>query len=379
VLDEKKMAVAFFIFYFITVYFSCAKAENHTLSIGARAFVLMDATTGRILLEKNSKDKMAMASTTKIMTALVALENGDLYSQVKVSPKAASVGGSSFYLKPSEILSLENMLYGLLLPSGNDAAVAIAEHIGGSEENFVKMMNQKALELGALNTHFANPHGLDNPDHYTTAEDLAIIAKHAWTYNKFREIVQTKTKEIKDGNVNRKIFSTNRLLWEFDGADGIKTGYTGNAGKCLVATADKKGFRLISVVLGSADHFQDSKRLLDYGFANYKLTPIVIQNNYFTTISVEKGVLKTVDLIAEDSIFLPIKDNEKVSCKIIAPKKIKAPVFKGEKIGQLHIYIDNKFATSISLVASRDIRQINFQDMFNKLLRFWTTKWEMNG
>jgi len=374
----RKLTVVFFVFYFfVAANVAFAKTDNNALQLGARAFVLMDATSGRILVEKNSENKMPMASTTKIMTAILALENGDLNSTVSVSPKAASVGGSSFYLRAGEILTLENMLYGLLLPSGNDAAVAIAEHIGGSQEKFVQMMNKKALELGALNTHFANPHGLDDPEHYTTAKDLAVIAKHAWNYNKFREIVQTKTKEIRDGNYVRQIFNTNRLLWQFEGADGIKTGYTGKAGRCLVATASRKGFRLISVVLGSSDHFKDSQKLLDYGFANYNLKPIIFKNRFYATATVEDGIFNTVDLIAEDSVLLPLKDGERVSYYVIAPKKVKAPIFKGERIGQLQIYIDDNYAASISLVASKDIRQKQYYDIFNKLLRFWL-RWELN-
>lgn len=374
----KKLAVVLFIFcYFATGYSACSKAENETLPLSAKAFVLMDAVSGRILLEKNAQEKMPMASTTKIMTAVIALEKGDSNSRIKVSQKAASMGGSSFYLKSGETMTLENMLYGLLLPSGNDAAVAIAEYIGGTEEKFVQMMNKKALELGALNTHFTNPHGLDDPEHFTTAKDLAVIAKHAWKYNKFREIVQTKTKEIKDGNFARQISSTNRLLWQFDGADGIKTGYTGNAGKCLVATANKKGFRLISVVLGSTDHFQDSQRLLDYGFENYYLKPIVRKNEICTSVTVEKGVIKSVGLIAEDNILLPIKEGEKVNYYLIAPKKISAPVFKGESIGQLQIYIDNSFVESVNLVAAGDVRLRKYYDLVNRIFRFWM-KWETN-
>ena len=178
-MTKKIIAIFLVIYLFIAISCISAKAADNALSINAKAFVLMDPISGRILLEKNSQEKMAMASTTKIMTAIVALEKGDLQSQIRVSPRAASIGGSSFYLKPGDVLTLEDMLFGLLLPSGNDAAVAIAEHIAGTEDKFVQMMNQKALELGALNTHFTNPHGLDDPEHYTTAVDLAVISRYA--------------------------------------------------------------------------------------------------------------------------------------------------------------------------------------------------------
>lgn len=368
----KKLVAVFSIFYLcMATYCIDAKAVDNTLSVSAKAFVLIDPISGRVLLEKNSQEKRAMASTTKIMTAIIALEKGNLNSQIKVSPRAASIGGSSFYLKSGETLTLENMLYGLLLPSGNDAAVAIAEHIGGTEETFVQMMNQKALELGALNTHFTNPHGLDDYKHYTTAKDLAVIAKYAWQHTKFRKIVQTKTKEIKDGDYTRQIFSTNRLLWQFDGADGIKTGCTGNAGKCLVATAYRNGFRLISIVLGSLDHFEDSQKILDYGFNNYRLTPIIEKNNHYTTIDVENGVFKKVNLITKDSIILPVNENDNISFELIVPKKIKAPVFKGEQIGQLQIYINNDLVSSTYLVVASDVRLKKYHDILNKILRFW--------
>lgn len=172
------------------------RAESASPQVSAKSFIIIDAVSGRTLCGENFEDKRAMASTTKIMTSIIALEKGNLKSQVKVSPRAASVGGSSFNLSIGERLSLENMLYGLLLPSGNDAAIAIAEHIGSTEENFVHMMNEKAVELGALNTHFANPHGLDNPQHYSTAKDLALITRHALKNEKFREIIGTRTKKL---------------------------------------------------------------------------------------------------------------------------------------------------------------------------------------
>lgn len=376
-MTRKKVAVFLIFYLFMTVCCADAKAADNRLSINAKAFVLMDPISGRILLEKNSQDKMAMASTTKIMTAIIALEKGDLRSLIKVSPRAVSIGGSSFYLRPGEVLTLEDMLYGLLLPSGNDAAVAIAEHIGGTEEKFVKMMNQKALELGALDTHFANPHGLDHPEHYTTARDLAIISRYAWKHNKFREIVQTKTKDIKYGDFTRQISSTNRLLWEFNGADGIKTGYTGKAGRCLVATAKNNGFRLISVVLGSQNHFEESKKLLDYGFKNYKLTNIILKNNYFATVDVEKGVFQKVDLVAKDSIILPMKEDENVDFKLIVPEEINAPVSRGEQIGQLQIYVDDELVASTSLIASKDVPLRKYYHILDRILRFWM-KWDLN-
>ncbi|MGI5859175.1 MAG: D-alanyl-D-alanine carboxypeptidase family protein [Tepidanaerobacteraceae bacterium] len=369
----KKVLAFLLSFYFcITPWSFEAKAENIHLPINAKAFVLMDPLSGRVLFEKNSEDKRAMASTTKIMTAIIALEKGNLKSKVKVSSRAASVGGSSFYLNSGEVLSLENMLYGLLLSSGNDAAVAIAEHIGGgTEEKFVQMMNEKALELGALNTHFNNPHGLDDPEHYTTAKDLALIARYAFSIHKFREIVKTKSKEIKEGNYPRYIFSTNRLLWEFEGADGIKTGYTGNAGKCLVASADKEDVQLLSVILGTHNHFADSCTLLDFGFNNYKLTPLISKNKYCTTVKVESGSSDEVDLMTKDDISLALMENEIVKLNLIVPKSIKAPVFKEEQIGELQVYVGRDLACSTSLIAMSNIDIKKYTYILYKFFRVW--------
>lgn len=347
------------------------KAENPQLSINADVYVLLDSISGRILLEKNSTEKRAMASTTKIMTAIIALEQGNLQSQVVVSPRAASIGGSSFFLKTGETFSLENILYGLLLPSGNDAAVAIAEYIGGTEENFVKMMNEKAVELGALNTHFKNPHGLDEPGHYTTAKDLALIARYAWNIYKFREIVQTKSKEIKDGNYTRQIFNTNKLLWEFDGANGIKTGYTGKAGKCLVASAFKNDFQLLSIVLGTHSHFGDSFQLLNYGFNNYKQTTLAKKSKNYATIPVQNGTFDEIELGIKSNINLPLSKREKFRLKPVVPKKTKAPINKGQQIGELQVYIDENLVHSAPLFAMKDVEVKNYKYILNKIFQFW--------
>ena len=253
---------------------------------------------------------------------------------------------------------MENILYGLLLPSGNDAAVAIAEH-RGNEENFVKMMNEKAVELGALNTHFKNPWSYE-PDHYTTAKDLALIASYACNIDKFHEIVQTKSKEIKDGNYTRQIFNTNKLLWEFDGANGIKTGYTGKAGKCLVASAFKNDFQLLSIVLGTHSHFGDSFQLLNYGFNNYKQTTLAKKSKNYATIPVQNGTFDEIELGIKSNINLPLSKREKFRLKPVVPKKTKAPINKGQQIGELQVYIDENiiFSSSFS-VKDVEVKTIN--------------------
>ncbi|MCG0276662.1 MAG: D-alanyl-D-alanine carboxypeptidase [Thermosediminibacteraceae bacterium] len=352
-------------------FISAGQAKESDFSLDARAYVLMDPVSGRILVEKNSQMRLPMASTTKIMTAILALEKGDLSSKVTVSRKAASVGGSSFHLVPGETMSLESMLYGLLLPSGNDAAIAVAEHIGGNVETFVQMMNLKAREIGAKDTHFKNPHGLDEPGHFTTARDLALITRYALNIPKFREIVSTKDIVITEGKYSRHIYNTNRLLRAFEGVDGVKTGYTGKAGRCLVATAERNGFRLISVVLGARDHFSTSMKLLNYGFSNYRLTKLIPKNKVYAAIPVKGGIINKAVLVAGEEVALPMRGGEKAYIKLDKPTYVNAPVFKDQAVGEIQVFIESNLVARVPLVSIQDIRKKTLFDSFYKIMRQW--------
>ncbi|MDS1029068.1 D-alanyl-D-alanine carboxypeptidase family protein [Bacillota bacterium LX-D] len=254
---------------FLSNFTSCFGAE---LSVSAQAYLLMDAKTGQILLEKNAFEKRAPASTTKILTAIMALEQGGLERKVKVSPHAASIGESSIYLEPGEEISVLRLVQGALIKSGNDATVALAEYYCGSEELFSVLMNRKAKLLGAFNSNFKNPNGLPLKNHYTTAFDLAQMARYSLKNPIFKEIVSTKEMKIPYENKSwaRYLKNTNKLLWKYPGADGIKTGTTREAGCCLVASATRGNRQLIAVVLHSFDRFGEAARLLDYGFENSK-------------------------------------------------------------------------------------------------------------
>lgn len=365
-----KTKICFFIILLMTFSASSTVKANN-LNLNAKAYILVDFDTGRILTEKNSDEKRSMASTTKIMTAIVALENGDLSSKVKVSKKSASIGGSSFGLVEGEEISLENMLYGLLLCSGNDAAVAISEHIAGDVEKFVKMMNEKAIQIGALNTNFENPHGLDSPYHYSTAKDLVKISYYAWQIPKFREIVSTREKSISEGNFKRKVYNTNKLLRQFEAVNGIKTGYTGQAGKCLVSSAIKDKLHLISVVLGSNDHFGVSRELLNFGFSNFALRKIINAHKNYGSVKIENGIKNELLLVAEDDISVPITKKDIIDLKVVAPNKIKAPVYKNQPIGELQIFINGNYICSTALIASENLRELTIADMFYKIIRHW--------
>lgn len=253
------------------------KAENLSISTHARAAALIDVESGRLLYSSRGDEPMLIASLTKIMTAIVAIENGDLASKVKVGKNAFAKEGSSLYLKQGEEMTLEDMLYGLMLRSGNDAATAIAEHVGGSEQGFVYLMNAKAEELNLTNTHFANPHGLDAEGHYSSANDLAKLTVYALHNPVFKEIVATKEKTADNPyeKWDYKWSNKNKMLRLYEGADGVKTGYTKKALRCLVSSATRNGQQLVAVTLNDGNDWNDHASLLDFGFNHYPLKTLV--------------------------------------------------------------------------------------------------------
>jgi len=240
----------------------------------AEAAALIDVSSGRLLYERHGDRKLPIASLTKIMTAIVAIEHGRLTDQVRTGPAAVGVEGSSVYLRPGQTMSLNDLLYGLMLRSGNDAAVAIAEHVGGSVDGFVYLMNQKAEQLGLRDTRFRNPHGLDEEGHYSTAVDLARLTAYALHNPVFREIVKTKQKRVPNPNPDEPwdiIWQNkNKMLYFYEGADGVKTGYTKSAKRCLVSSATRDARQLVAVTLNDPDDWVDHRRLLDYGFAAFR-------------------------------------------------------------------------------------------------------------
>lgn len=264
----KVRVVAILVFFILFVSQAVVTATAIPPDIGAEAACLLNVQNKQFLFENNADSIMYPASTTKIITLLVALERGDLDSLVTVSAAAAGCEGSSLYLDAGDKLTLRNLLYGMMLVSGNDAAEAVAEHVGGSTDEFVKLMNIEAKRIGATMTHFSNPHGLPDPgNHYTTAHDLALITAYAYAVPEFREIVSHARKQIYFANGHsREVYNTNRLLKYYDGANGVKTGFTNDAGYCLVAGAKRDGVQLIAVILNSDSRWDDAANMLDYGF-----------------------------------------------------------------------------------------------------------------
>ncbi len=261
--------------------------------VNATAAILVNAETGEVLYSKHSRDIMAPASTTKIMTAIIAIENGNLDRKIRVSRAAAAKPGSSMYLKRGEVQTLRNLLYGLMLASGNDSATAIAESIAGSESQFAGMMTRKAHKLGMNNTQYKNASGLPAAGHYTTAYDMSILARYCLKNSVFAQIVQTKVAAVSSSrsSARRTLTNHNKLLWQYPYTTGIKTGYTRRAGKCLVASANQNGTSLISIVLKSDSMYDDSIQLFDFGFQ--KVAPVASTTNVSEKEEAKEGSTET--------------------------------------------------------------------------------------
>lgn len=320
--------------------------------LSARAAILFENTTGTVLFAKNAHEKRPPASTTKILTAILALERSRLDEIVTVSRKAASTPGSTARLYPGQKIRMIDLLHGLLLQSGNDAAVAIAEHLAGSEAAFVSWMNQRAAELGALNSRFQNSHGLDKPGHFSTAYDLALISRIALVYPTFAEIVRKRTYQYE----GQTWTNTNKLLWRFEGLEGIKTGTTSGAGYCLVAAASQDGMQLISVVLGSNNRWDDSSRLLSWGFEEFHLLTLAQQGEMLARIPLADGMAPVV-AVAGGPLAVVVRDRDvsRVTTRLEIDPGLRAPIRRGDTIGAFHVYIDGNLVKKISLVAGADI------------------------
>jgi D-alanyl-D-alanine carboxypeptidase (penicillin-binding protein 5/6) len=321
----------------------------------------MEAETGTVLAAKNADEKLPIASTTKIMTALLALERGKLDERITISEEAAYQEGSSMYTSPGETYTLEDLLYGLLLNSGNDAAWAIAEHISGSVPAFVAEMNQRARELGATNTHFTNPSGLPDPGHYSTARDLALITKAALARSDFRRIVSTKARKVPwpAKGEEKLLINHNRLLWRYEGADGVKTGYTNEARQCLVASATRNGQSLIAVILRSEGNsvWTDAERLLDYGFANFTTRTLVRAGEGFGEVKVKGGEVASVPVQAARglTVTVPKEKSNQLNRSVELSDDLTAPVAAGRKLGEVIFTLAGEEIGRVPLVAAADV------------------------
>ncbi|MDS1029501.1 D-alanyl-D-alanine carboxypeptidase family protein [Bacillota bacterium LX-D] len=333
-----------------------AYAEAEPQIIGESA-VLIEMNSGQVLWSKNDQIARPPASTTKIMTALIALEKGKLTDKVVISKAATEVEGTRVYLKVGEKQTLENLLYAMLLNSANDAAYAIAEHIGGNVNNFAKLMNAEAKKIGAVHTHFVTPNGLPADGHYTTAYDLALIARTAMQNEKFREIVATKTRPWHGAAWESTLHNQNNLLFNYSGTIGVKTGYTSEAKMCLVTAAQRNGDTYLAVVLGSSGKniWTDSEKLLDYAFKNYYTQALAVKGETVAEVKVGKNDLQVTpisDLVYLQSRITPVHPQSKI--KILPVKK---SVEKGEKVGEIQYLWKGQEIGKVELVAKNSVQK----------------------
>lgn len=347
---------------------------NTLPQISGKNAIAIETSSGRILYEKNAFDDANIASTTKIMTAIVAIENNLLTDTVVISKKAAHTGGSSVSLKENDQIVLSELLYGLMLNSGNDAAVAIAEHTSGSIEEFAKLMNKKAKEIGALSTNFITPHGLDTEGHHSTAYDMAIIARYALNNPTISKLVSTQyhTMNFLNGKT-KQLKNTNPLLSFYDGISGMKTGYTGLAGKCLVASAKRENLEIIVVTLGEPSsklRINDTVKILDYCFNNYKMCDLRELYKINFHINIKKSSKNSIIPIYKNSLILPLLDDEKENLNIQKHiyEDLIAPIEINQPIGKIQFKIGNNNLGEIELCAPYSVYRASLSDYYKTIL-----------
>ena len=383
----KKIFLCLF-FFFLAISFCLAEEENsptntttneNKFAENAKSAIMIEASTGTILYEKNKDDKLPMASMTKMMTLLLIMEeieSGNLKwnEMITTSEHAASMGGSQIFLEVGEKMSVEDLVKGICIASGNDASVAMAERIGGTEEKFVSMMNKKAKELGLSNTHFENACGLDSDNHYSSANDMSIIAKELVKHKKILEFSGTYEDYLrKNTEKSFWLVNTNKLVRYYQGVDGLKTGYTKNAGYCITTTAERGNMRLITVVMGepsSAIRNSETTTMLDYGFNTYEAKKIITKDSVISKQKVEFGKKDSVELIPMED-YKVLKEKSSTNKNItyqLSSNPIKAPVKIGDKVGKIKIIENNKTIQEIDVTVKENVNKMNIFKAYYKEL-----------
>lgn len=365
------------------------QVNSNPPTLNSRAAIIFDRESKTVIFGKNINEKRAMASTTKIMTAIITLEKGNLNDVVEVSKKAANIGGSRLGLSTGDKIKLRDLLYGLLLRSGNDAAIQIAIHIGGSVEGFAELMNNKAKELGLQNTHFVTPHGLDNPNHYTTAYELALLTDYALNIEEFAKIVNTKQTTISINSKPVPITNTNELLGNLDGVNGVKTGFTNNAGRCLVTSVKRNDWQVITIVLGADTkkfRTKDSIELIEYNFKNFERVNIkekieeefekwkIANANNIEIIKGKQNNVKIGMTYKYDYELYPINKTElnNIKIQIECKKTLIAPIERNYQIGEIHVILSNKEIMNIPIIIEEAIEKKNVTDYFGEIISNYT-------
>lgn len=322
-------------------------------AVSAQKAYVLDAVSGRVLYEKNAKEQSLIASTTKIMTALIICEQCNVLDRMRIPKEAVGIEGSSMYLQEGEVLTLQELLYGLMLSSGNDAAVALAIYCGGTVEGFAELMNDKARILGLKGTHFENPNGLDSPGHYSTARDLAVLAAYAMENPIFRKTVSAKTLKVGD----RYLTNHNKLLWRLEGADGVKTGFTKAAGRILVSSATRNGRRLIAVTIDDPQDWEDHAALLEEGFSRYRVRRVVTRGQLVDTVEVVGGETHKVQLLAAEDFDYALAEEEHPQLALPGPGFVYAPAVEGADAGYAYVLIEGKAVGKVPVVYGQTIEQ----------------------
>ena len=343
---------------------------------GARASIVIERASGRVVYQDNADRRYPMASITKIMTALLAVELCSMDEVVIASTNASGMPGTSIYLGVGERLTMRQMLLGLMLRSGNDAAVAIAEHIDGDVAAFAERMNARAAALHA-DAHFVNPHGLDARGHEITARGMALIAREAMGQPDFREIVSTKRAIIPwvDNEYQRVLQNKNRLLTGYDGATGIKTGFTDDAGRCLVFSAERDGLEYIGVLLNCGPMFASAEALLDWCFDAYQPVRVAVEGDVLGEVRVRGGERQTVGALCKQDLVIPVADGEDWTMALELPEYLNAPVAQGQVIGRARVEIGGQVVVQINLIAAEEIGAWNFPLALGKMMRLWAFGW----
>ncbi len=324
-------------------------------AISAQKAILMDAETGRVIYEKDAHSRSLIASTTKIMTALVVCEQCNVLNRMRIPKEAVGIEGSSMYLKEGEVLTIQELLYGLMLHSGNDAAVALAIYCGGTVEGFVQLMNDKAYRLGLTGTNFENPNGLDSPQHYSTASDLAVLTAYAMQNPIFAKTVSTKSVRVGE----RSLQNHNKLLWRVDGADGVKTGFTKAAGRILVSSAQRNGRRLVCVTINDGNDWVDHQLLLEDGFARYENRNIVCAGDALGQRTIVGGDADAVQLLAAEDFSFALTAQEQPDILLSGAEFDYAPVVKGGEAGFAYVLLGECVIGKVPLVYAETVEQKN--------------------
>lgn len=339
-----------------------------TRAVSARKAYVLDAVSGRVLYERSANEQSLIASTTKIMTALIVCEQCNVLDRMRIPKEAVGIEGSSMYLCEGEILTLQELLYGLMLSSGNDAATALAIYCGGTVEGFAELMNDKARILGLTGTHFVNPHGLDAPGHYSTARDLAVLGAYAMENPIFARTVSAKQVRIGE----RYLTNHNKLLWRVDGAEGIKTGYTQAAGRILVSSASREGRRLVTVTIDAPDDWNDHAHLLEEGFSRYAPRKIVSQGDRVAVVDVLGGEAAKVEILAAEDFSHALAPEEQPRLAMPGPGFVYAPAVEGADAGHAYVLIEGKAVGKVPVVYGQTVEQQKEEEkssFFQKLVQ----------